>query len=68
MQAAIQNNDDLVQKFLAELNKYTAQVNSEVQTYSQNISNNAQKFQHTVAQQGKLQADYDKGIQVMRGG
>jgi len=57
-----------VQKFLAELNKYTAQVNSEVQTYSQNISNNAQKFQHTVAQQGKLQADYDKGIQVMRGG
>ena len=68
LQAAIQNNDDLVQKFLAELNKYTAQVNSEVQTYSQNISNNAQKFQHTVAQQGKLQADYDKGIQVMRGG
>ena len=68
LQAAIQNNDDLVQKFLAELNKYTAQVNSEVQTYSQNVANNAQKFQHTVAQQSKLQADYDKGIQVMRAG
>ena len=68
LQASIQNNDDLVQKFLAELNKYTAQVNSEVQTYSQNIGNNAQKFQHTVAQQGKLQADYDKGIQAMRAG
>ena len=68
LQAAIQNNDDLVQKFLAELNKYTAQVNSEVQTYSQNVANNAQKFQHTVAQQSKLQADYDKGIQIMRAG
>jgi len=68
LQAAIQNNDDLVQKFLAELNKYTAQVNSEVQTYSQNVANNSQKFQHTVAQQSKLQADYDKGIQVMRAG
>ena len=68
LQAAIQNNDDLVQKFLAELNKYTAQVNSEVQTYSQNVANNAQKFQHTVAQQSKLQADYDKGIQILRAG
>ena len=67
LQAAIQNNDDLIQKFTAELSKYTAQVSSEVQTYSQNIGNNAQKFQHTVAQQAKLQADYDKGIQLMRG-
>ena len=67
LQAAIQNNDDLVQKFLAELNKYTAQVNSEVQTYVQNLQNNAQKFANTVSQQAKLQADYDKGLQILRG-
>ncbi len=67
LQAAIQNNDDLVQKFLAEINKYTAQVNSEVQTYVQNLQNNAQKFANTVSQQAKLQADYDKGLQILRG-
>ena len=67
LQATIQNNDDLVQKFLAELNKYSAQVNAEVQTYSQNLANNAQSYQHYVQQQVKLQADYDKGIQKMRG-
>jgi hypothetical protein len=67
LQATIQNNDDLVQKFLAELNKYSAQVNAEVQAYSQNLANNAQSYQHYVQQQVKLQADYDKGIQKMRG-
>jgi hypothetical protein len=67
LQAIIQNNDDLVQKFLAELNKYSAQVNAEVQAYSQNLANNAQSYQHYVQQQVKLQADYDKGIQKMRG-
>jgi hypothetical protein len=67
LQATIQNNDDLVQKFLAELNKYSAEVNAEVQTYSQNLANNAQSYQHYVQQQVKLQADYDKGIQKMRG-
>jgi hypothetical protein len=67
LQAAIQNNDDLVQKFLAEINKYTAQVNSEVQTYVQNLQNNAQKFANIVSQQAKLQADYDKGLQILRG-
>ena len=68
LQATIQNNDDLVQKFLAELNKYSAQVNSEVQAYGQNLANNAQAYQNYLQQQAKLQADYDKGIQLMRGG
>jgi len=68
LQATIQNNDDLVQKFLAELNKYSAQVNSEVQAYGQNLANNAQSYQNYLQQQAKLQADYDKGIQLMRGG
>ena len=68
MQATMQNNDDVIQKFLAEMNRYTALVNTEVQTYVQNFQNNAQKFQNAQVQQAKLQADYDKGIQLMRGG
>jgi len=60
--------DDIIQKFSTEINKYTAQVNSEVQTYVQNLQNNAQKFANIVSQQAKLQADYDKGLQILRGG
>ena len=66
LQATIQNNDDIIQKFLADMNRYTALVNTEVQTYVQNFQNNAQKFQNAQAQQAKLQADYDKGIQLLR--
>ena len=66
LQATIQNNDDIIQKFLAEMNRYTALVNTEVQTYVQNFQNNAQKFQNAQVQQAKLQADYDKGIQLLR--
>ena len=49
------------------MNRYTALVNTEVQTYVQNFQNNAQKFQNAQVQQAKLQADYDKGIQLLRG-
>ena len=66
LQATIQNNDDIIQKFLAEMNRYTALVNTEVQTYVQNFQNNAQKFQNAQLQQAKLQTDYDKGIQLLR--
>lgn len=66
LQAAIQNNDDLVSKFLAELNKYSALVNSEVQAYSQNLENNQRNYTMYSQQQIKLQADYDKGIQALR--
>ena len=66
LQAAVQNNDDLVSKFLAELNKYSAQVNTEVQTYSQNLENNQRNYNIYAQQQAKLQADYDKGIQALR--
>ena len=62
LQAAIQNNDDLVSKFLAELNKYSALVNTEVQTYSQNLENNQRNYNIYTQQQVKLQADYDKGL------
>ena len=57
----------IIQKFLAEMNRYTALVNTEVQTYVQNFQNNAQKFQNAQVQQVKLQSDYDKGIQLLRG-
>ena len=66
MQASIQNNEDLIQKFLAELNKYSSQVNTEVQTYSQNLTNDNQNYQFYLQQQAKLQSDYDKGIQALR--
>ena len=66
LQAAVQNNDDLVSKFSAELNKYSAQVNTEVQTYSQNLENNQRNYNIYTQQQAKLQADYDKGIQALR--
>ena len=66
LQAAVQNNDDLVSKFLAELNKYSAQVNTEVQTYSQNLENNQRNYNIYAQQQVKLQADYDKGLQALR--
>jgi len=66
LQAAVQNNDDLVSKFLAELNKYSAQVNTEVQTYSQNLENNQRNYNIYSQQQAKLQADYDKGIQALK--
>jgi chromosome segregation ATPase len=66
LQAAVQDNDDLVSKFLAELNKYSAQVNTEVQTYSQNLENNQRNYNIYVQQQAKLQADYEKGIQALR--
>jgi hypothetical protein len=66
LQAAIQNNDDLVSKFLAELNKYSALVNSEVQEYSQNLENNQRNYNIYSQQQAKLQADYDKGIQALK--
>ena len=65
LQAAVQNNDDLVSKFLAELNKYSAQVNTEVQTYSQNLENNQRNYNIYAQQQVKLQADYDKGLQAL---
>ena len=67
LQASIQNNEDLIQKFLAELNKYSSQVNTEVQTYSQNLTNDNQNYQFYLQQQAKLQSDYDKGIQILRG-
>jgi len=62
LQAIIQNNDDLVSKFLAELNKYSAQVTTEVQTYSQNLENNQRNYNIYTQQQVKLQVDYDKGL------
>tara|TARA_R100000700_G_C3174591_1_gene149260 strand:+ start:1533 stop:2765 length:1233 start_codon:yes stop_codon:yes gene_type:complete len=66
LQAAVQNNDDLVSKFSAELNKYSAQVNAEVQTYSQNLENNQRNYNVYAQQQAKLQADYDKGLQLLK--
>jgi len=55
-----------VSKFLAELNKYSALVNTEVQTYSQNLENNQRNYNIYSQQQAKLQADYDKGIQALK--
>lgn len=68
LQAAIQNNDDKIQKFSAEINKYSAQINDAVQEFSQNLSNNQQQITFYSQQQAKLQADYDRGIQLLARG
>tara|TARA_R100001082_G_scaffold99547_1_gene68334 strand:+ start:1306 stop:3216 length:1911 start_codon:yes stop_codon:yes gene_type:complete len=67
MQAIIANNQDLVAKFSGELNKYGAIVNEEVQQYQLNLQNKQMEYAWYEKQQAKLQADYDKGLQILIG-
>ena len=63
IEGVIANNDDLIQKFNAELAKYGALVNKGVQQYQANLENSTAEYNWWEKQQLKLQADYDKGIQ-----
>jgi len=67
IEGVIANNSDLIQKFSGELNKYSALVNKGVQQYQLNLQNSTAEYGWWEKQQLKLQADYDKGIQIMRG-
>ena len=67
MEAIITNNDDLVSKFSAELNRYASVVNEEVQQYQGNLQNKQMEYAWYEKQQAKLQADYDKGLQLLIG-
>jgi len=67
MAAAIQNNDDLLQKFNAELGKYSAQVNDEVQEYSANLQKDTAKYQWYGQQYQMVEARYKEEIQTLQG-
>tara|TARA_R110000824_G_C15155490_1_gene671414 strand:- start:97 stop:1419 length:1323 start_codon:yes stop_codon:yes gene_type:complete len=67
IEGVIANNSDLIQKFNGELNKYSALVNKGVQQYQINLQNSTAEYGWWEKQQLKLQADYDKGIQTMKG-
>jgi len=67
IEGVIANNSDLIQKFNGELNKYSALVNKGVQQYQLNLQNSTAEYGWWEKQQLKLQADYDKGVQMMRG-
>ena len=45
MQAIIQNNDDLISKYQAEMGQYQAEVSAEVQEYQQNLEGDLQVWQ-----------------------
>ena len=49
MQATIANNDDLVAKFLQEINLYQNNINKEIQEYSQNLQQKIAEYQSAIA-------------------
>lgn len=49
MQATIANNDDLIAKFLQEINLYQNNINKEIQEYSQNLQQKIAEYQSTIA-------------------
>jgi len=49
MQATIANNDDLVAKFLQEINLYQNNINKEIQEYSQNLQQKISEYQSAIA-------------------
>lgn len=67
MAAAIQNNDDLLQKFNAELGKYSAQVNDEVQEFNSNLQKDIAKYQWYGQQYQTIDAQYKEQIQTLQG-
>ena len=72
LQALIQNNDDLIQKYNGEVQNYSAQVNKAVSEFSAKIQNYSSKIQKQVTdyqwKQGQLkqlQSQYDEGIKKL---
>lgn len=49
MAATISNNDDLVAKFLQEINLYQNNINKEIQEYSQNLQQKIAEYQSAIA-------------------
>jgi hypothetical protein len=75
LQAAIQNNDDLIQKYSSEIQSYSAQVNKAVQERNSDIQNFNAKLQKQVtdyqwkqSQLQSLKAEYNEGLQLLIGG
>tara|TARA_R110002110_G_scaffold406220_1_gene625905 strand:+ start:267 stop:2057 length:1791 start_codon:yes stop_codon:yes gene_type:complete len=67
MAAAIQNNDDLLQKFNSELGKYQSQVSDEVQEYNANLQKDVAKYQWYEKQYAMIDARYKEQIQTLQG-
>ena len=67
MAAAIQNNDDLLQKFNAEISKYASQVNDEVQEYGANLQKDTAKYQWYTQQYQIVDAQYKEELETLRG-
>ena len=67
MAAAVQNNDDLLQKFNSELGKYQAQVSDEIQEFSANLQKDTAKYTWYTQQYQMLDAQYKEQIQTLQG-
>ena len=67
MQSTISNNNDLISKFNSELQKYSSDINKDIQQYQGNLQNKQIEYTWYEKQQAKLQADYDKGLQLLIG-
>ncbi len=67
MEAIISDNSNKLQKFGADLQRYQALVSAEVQNFNLKLQKQTTDYQWFVSQRQQLQADYDKGIQIMRG-
>ena len=67
MAAAVQNNDDLLQKFNSELGKYQSQVSDEVQEYNANLQKDVAKYQWYEKQYAMIDARYKEQIQTLQG-
>ena len=75
LQALIQNNDDLIQKYNGEVQNYSAQVNKAIQERNSDIQNFNAKLQKQVtdyqwkqSQLQSLKAEYNEGLQLLIGG
>ena len=67
MAAAIQNNDDILNKFSAEISKYAAQVNDEIQEYNSNLQKDIAKYSWYEKQYAAIDARYKEQIQTLQG-
>jgi hypothetical protein len=67
MAAAIQNNDDILNKFSAEISKYAAQVNDEIQEYNSNLQKDIAKYSWYEKQYAAIDARYKEQIETLQG-
>jgi len=67
MAAAIQNNDDILVKFNAEIQKYSAQVADEIQEYNANLQKDIAKYSWYEKQYAAIDARYKEQIQTLQG-